>query len=165
MYFVVVETVLQVRVLLDTSVRWSGGTGRVSTSRLNQLLNWSARIYPTSLFNGKCLVMVDRVRGRRHVCYVAACGRLLPENIIACLSSPSVTGMSSAAHGRVFLCTLLCPNCIPAEDKSSKKSANQDTDNDVSIIVHCQQYDEISYSELQYIQESCCKLLLGVRLA
>jgi hypothetical protein len=65
----------------------------------------------------------------------ANCGRqrtTLPENIIACLSFSSVTGMSSAVHGRSFL---LCPNCIPAEDKRSEKNANQDTDNDVSIIL------------------------------
>lgn len=77
-------------------------------------------------------------RKKVYLLIVAASRRLLPENIIACLSSPSATGMSSTAHGRVFLCTLLCPNCIPAEDKSSEKSANQDTDNDISIIVHCQ---------------------------
>jgi hypothetical protein len=74
----------------------------------------------------------------------------LPRNIIACLSALSVSGTSSAAHGRVSLCALLCPNC------------NQDTDNDVSVIVHCQQHDEISNSELQHIQESSYKLLFDV---
>jgi hypothetical protein len=96
---------------------------------------------------------------------MAASGRLLPERIVACLSFPSVTGISSAAHGRVFLCTLLCPNCLPVEDKSSEKSANQDAYNDISVIVHCQQHDKIRYSELQHMQESPYKLLHGVRLA
>jgi hypothetical protein len=104
--------------------------------------------------------MVDRVR--RHACHLwpSADG----EHHSLLVLPISYRNVIRGTQSGLPLC-LARPNCIPAEDKSSKKSANQDTDNDVSIIVHCQQHDEISYSELQYIQESCCKLLLGVRLA
>jgi len=48
---------------------------------------------------------------------------------------------------------------LPAEDEVSKICANEDADDDVSVVIHCKQHDEVCDCELQHMEKSTNSLL------
>jgi hypothetical protein len=51
------------------------------------------------------------------------------------------------------------PESFPIEDERSQQRTDEDTDDDVSIVIHCKQHDEVGHSELQHMQQSSDRLL------
>jgi hypothetical protein len=48
---------------------------------------------------------------------------------------------------------------LPPEDEVSEICANEDTDDDVSVVIHGKQHDEVCDSELKHMEESANSLL------
>jgi hypothetical protein len=71
----------------------------------------------------------------------------------------------STANRRVFLWTLIIPHHIPTKYQRSQERVNKDANDDIAIVIHRKQHDEISHAKLQHVQERSNKLLLDVWLA
>lgn len=48
---------------------------------------------------------------------------------------------------------------MPAGDEVTDESANEDADDDVPIVVHGEEHDEVRHSELQHVQQCADELL------
>lgn len=61
----------------------------------------------------------------------------------------------TTADGRLLLHTVLATlayiKALPAEDEVSKISTDEDTDDDVPVVVHGEQHDEVSYGKLKHV--------------
>lgn len=51
---------------------------------------------------------------------------------------------------------------LPVEHKGSQVRAEEDADNDVSVVVHGEQHDKVSHSELHHVQKRADRLLTDV---
>lgn len=42
---------------------------------------------------------------------------------------------------------------LPLEDKGTEESANEDADDDVAVVVHCQKHDKVSHCKLNRVKQ------------
>jgi hypothetical protein len=59
------------------------------------------------------------------------------------------------------------PHCrfgrIPREDEESQKGANENADDEVAVVVHDEQHDEVRYTELNHVHQGSDWLLRKTR--
>lgn len=48
---------------------------------------------------------------------------------------------------------------IPRKDEESDEGTNENTDDEVAVVVHCKQHDEVCHTELDHVQQSSDDLL------
>lgn len=49
--------------------------------------------------------------------------------------------------------------CIPGENEESNEGPNEDADEDISVVVHCQEHDHVRHGELQRVDTGANGLL------
>lgn len=68
-----------------------------------------------------------------------------------------------AADGRVLLQpvlpTLSDVEVLPTKDEVSEVRTNEDADDEISVVVHSEQHDKVSDSELEHVEERADRLL------